>query len=483
MVGSVGIAAGVFGLVLSPASARASEPPNAATNANEDIAFAKRLSSAFKAVARNVEPSVVHITSLRKQLIQRNMFDPGEVRTAPNGLGSGVIVGTDGTIVTNNHVVKDAEQLRVRLWDGKEFDAVLVGRDQATDLAVIRISQTETGASQTFQAAKFGDSETLDVGEWVVAIGSPFGLSNTVTAGIVSAKGRTGVGPVDPRARTYQDFIQTDAAINPGNSGGPLVNLQGEVVGINSAIATRSGAYDGVGFSIPQAIVKPVLDNIVKNGKVVRGWLGVGLSEASAEEMGAVGGVGVGASGVMVKAVEPESPAAKAGIVDGDIIVSFDGKPVNEQRLRNNIAISEPGTRAVLSVARDGKTRDITVTLGDLAQATATARGNVYVRPLGAMVRSYSALTRQQQQMVLGIRVGSRGKMPSDMAGATILDIEPDSPFVSNLQAGDLVVAVDGKDVATAEDFAKALERINLREGVRLNIIRNGERGWVDLKQ
>jgi serine protease Do len=432
---------------------------------DQDLAFANRLSTAFKTVASQVEPSVVHITSLQRVRVRRSMFDAGMDRVVPAGLGSGVIIDADGTIVTNNHVVKQAEQLLVRLTDGREFEARVIGRDEATDLAVLKVE------GENLVPAKFGDSERLDVGEWVVAIGSPFGFSNTVTAGIVSAKGRS----LTPRetGRTYEDFIQTDAAINPGNSGGPLLNLRGEIIGINTAIASRSGAYEGLGFAIPSAIVRAVVDNIRANGRVVRGWLGVELVDmTSAMENARSSREGVrvnapnnGARGVLVRRVLEESPAARAGLREGDIITRFRGNLVNEQRLRTAIAITPPGTKAEVEVQREGERVVLTAELGDLN----TALGNVFVPRLGMSVRTVTPAIAQE----LGYR---------DIAGVVVVEMEPDGKAAAGrLRVGDVIVRVDNRDVADAAAFERALTRADAR-GVRLDVVRDGMAGYLVLE-
>ncbi|MFZ4573840.1 MAG: S1C family serine protease, partial [Phycisphaerales bacterium] len=293
----------------------------------EDVAFAKRLSRVFKSVAGQAEPAVVHITSLNRVRYRRDFFDRvGEEQIVPSGLGSGLIVSADGYVLTNHHVVKQADKLTVKLTTGEELDAKLIGSDEATDLAVIKIE------GKDLPYLKFGDSEALEVGEWVVAIGSPFGFSSTVTAGIVSAKGRS-ISPSEG-APAYQDFIQTDAAINPGNSGGPLLNLDGEVIGVNSAIATRTGGYEGIGFAIPASIARPVMESIILHKRVLRGWIGVGMKDATTRQL-----EGKSPQGVVITEVADESPAAAAGVAPGDIIVGFQGKSFNEQRLRNAISL------------------------------------------------------------------------------------------------------------------------------------------------
>ncbi len=447
-----GLVASAGALTMTPATAMAqstvakSVPFDASNDVQEldaDIAFANSLSKAFKRVASKVEPSVVHITNVQRVRVRRSMFDMGIERTVPAGLGSGVIISDQGYIATNNHVVQQAEKLLVKLTDGREFEAKVIGRDEATDLAVIKID------APNLVAAPFGASEQLEVGEWVVAIGSPFGFSNTVTAGIVSAKGRS----LTPRetGRVFEDFIQTDAAINPGNSGGPLLNLRGEIIGINTAIASRTGAYEGLGFAIPSAIVRTVVDNIVQNGRVVRGWLGVELADAAEQ------------SGVRVQRVLEDSPADKAGLHEGDVITRFRGAMVNEQRLRTAIAISSPGSKAEVDLVRDGKPMKLTAELGDLNMAL----GNTYVSQLGASVRTVTTEVARS----LGYR---------DIKGVVVIEMDPNGKAaMGRLQTGDVIVRVDGRDIADAEEFNTRLANGNMSKGVRLDVVRDGMAGYL----
>jgi len=440
------------GAAAYPARALAQAVPPATTtpDAAEDIAFAKRLSKAFKNVASTVEPSVVHITSFNRVRYQRTPFDRPRTQVVPTGLGSGFIVNQAGYIVTNNHVVQQAEALKVKLFDGREFEATVIGRDQTTDLAVIKIDPA--AGSTALNPARFGDSDLLDVGEWVVAIGSPFGLSNTVTAGIVSAKGRA-ITPREDAGRVHEDFIQTDAAINPGNSGGPLLNLQGEVVGVNSAIATRTGGYEGIGFAIPSDIARTVVDNIIANGRVIRGGLGVELTDAPAPQPG-----DARSAGVLVNRVMEDSPAAKAGLIEGDIITKFQGKALNETRMRTAIAITPPGTKVALEVLRDGKPQQIAATLGDQSSIT----GGPLMETLG-----------------LAVRPATRNRI----AGVEVIAIAPQSVAQANdIHVGDLIVAVDDTNVPTAQAFEAAIANIDLRRGCRLQIIRDRMRGYIDIR-
>ncbi len=428
-----------------------SAPPATPTSdaaAPEDIAFARRLSNAFKSVAQNVEPSVVHVTQ-RNRVYTRDWFGtPISSSIRETGLGSGFVISRDGYIVTNNHVIvsgsRAAEEIKVRFFDGRELTARLVGRDEPTDIAVLRVDPDDLPSNVT--PVTFGDSDALEVGEWVVAIGSPFGLSNTVTAGIVSAKGRS----ITPRetGRVHEDFIQTDAAINPGNSGGPLLNLQGQVIGINSAIASRTGGYQGIGFAIPSNIAKAVVENIIAHGKVVRGWLGVGLSDASP-------------TGVTIETVAEDSPAERAGLKAGDIITRFQGRALNEARLRSAIALTPPGTRVVLEVLRDGKPREIAVTLADQA----TAIGYTDIPALGMRVRT---LTPEMAEAIGQPR----------LRGVMVMELDPDSrAAAAEFQPGDVISGYRQGNatgqITSAEQFRKLASSVNYANGIQFNVTRS----------
>lgn len=437
-------------------------PATDAAVAAEDIAFANRLSKAFKSVASKVEPSVVHITSLQQVTPVRYDFfgrpvSRGTPRLQPAGLGSGVVVSDDGYVVTNNHVVKGADELRVKLSDGSELKATLVGRDDLTDLAVLKIERGSDSPVK-FHAVAYGNSDELEVGEWVVAIGSPFGLSRTVTAGIVSARGRS----ITPRetGRTQEDYIQTDAAINPGNSGGPLLNLRGEIIGINSAIASRTGGYEGIGFAIPGNTARTVMENIVKNGRVVRGWMGVGLEDAKPLQTKGY------PSGVSVTQVLPNSPADKAGLKEGDVITRFRGSAVNENRLRTAIAITPPGVSADIEVLRAGEVKTIQVVLADQESAV----GNITIGALGLTVQTLTAAEAR--------RFGYQNAI-----GARVLKVDPrgraananPSPF----QEGDVIIGIKGDEVKDADELARIAESLDYNRGVSLQVIRDTEKGQL----
>ena len=324
----------------------------------------------YAAVARAVMPAVVNISSLK--VIRTYEYSPFLVdpffrdffgRQFPGlvvpreqremSLGSGVFVDERGTILTNYHVVEQAQEVKVALSDGRETKARILGADQRTDLAVLRVEK------DSLPHAVMGDSEKMEVGDVVLAVGNPFGLGETVTMGIISAIGRGSLGLAD-----YEDFIQTDAAINPGNSGGALVSTRGEVIGINTAIYSRSGGYQGIGFAIPSNMAREVLESIVKTGRVVRGYTGLAIQGLTPELARAFGLDD--ARGAVVAGVDQDGPAAEAGLRRGDVIVSFRGRPVvSDNDVRTQLSRLKPGERAVLEIARDGRRREVTMVLSE----------------------------------------------------------------------------------------------------------------------
>ena len=415
-----------LGLVLAAGMAL----PGLASAQGQGLENLRQTGQAFRAVAKEVSPAVVFI-QVEKTTEQPQMspfaspfngpFGDDFFRrffgTPPQGhghgtmpkremraQGSGFIISPDGLIMTNNHVVGGADKVTVRLHDGREFTAKVVGTDPPTDVAVIKIDAND------LPVAQLGDSDKLEVGDWVLAIGNPFGLSHTLTAGIVSAKGRSGIGLAD-----YENFIQTDAAINPGNSGGPLVNLDGQVVGINTAIFSRSGGYMGIGFAIPINMAKQIRDQLVENGTVTRGQLGVyiqDLTDDLAQSFGLKD-----SKGILISKVIEDSPAAKAGLKQGDIVLKADGKPVGKvNEFRNGIAMTAPGTVVRLDILRNGKPEQIKVTIGKRDTKTASEAGGVekndHLRPLPAVPDSRPGGTPRLpgRQRRTGGR--SRGRLP-----------------------------------------------------------------------
>jgi len=357
------------------------------------------------------------------------------------GVGSGFIVSRDGTILTNNHVVEQADQIKVKLANGKEYDAKVVGRDPKTDLALLKID----GASN-LQPLTLGDSDDLKVGSWVVAIGSPFGLEQTVTAGIVSAKGRViGSGP-------YDNFIQTDASINPGNSGGPLINMKGEVVGINTAIIASG---QGIGFAIPINMAKEITPQLQEKGRVTRGWLGVSIQEVTPELAKSFGLKEK--KGALVAQVVSGSPAEKAGIEQGDIIVEFDGKEVSDSKDLPRIVASTPVGKAVtVKLSRDGKILDRQVKVGEMEEKVEVAKRLTSHKPLGITVQNLTPEIAKG----LGLKKDT---------GVVVTRVEPGSPAANaGVQAGDVIREVDRKPVKDVDDFVQKIEKAKDKENILL---------------
>ena len=376
---------------------------------------------------------------------------PGGPHALPRrGLGSGFIIDAKGLIVTNNHVVENAEKITVKLSDEREFSAKVVGRDPMTDVAVIQISD----GSGKFPVAPLGDSSSLQVGEWVVAMGSPFGLANSLTAGVVSAKGRH-IG-----AGNYDNFIQTDASINPGNSGGPLVNLQGEVVGINTAIFSRSGGNLGIGFAIPIDLAEEILPELIKNGKVTRGWLGVSIQRVTPEIAQSLGMEK--SRGALVANVSEDSPAAAAGIKTGDVIVEYNGSKIEESnQLPILVARTEVGERVKATIVRDKKQMPITIKVGELKEQKVVASGPKEGK-LGVTVQN---LTPQLAES-LGL---------DRATGVVVTSVQPQSAASeAGLRRGDVILEVNRTQIKNADGFQKAVNEAKPGSNL-LFLIRRGD--------
>ena len=433
----------------------------------------------FSELAQKVSPAVVNIRTVktmkgggrvfrhfspgpwgeddpRKDFFDR-FFGPEQQREfKQRSLGSGFIISQDGYIVTNNHVVEDADEIRVILKDGKEFDATIEGRDPNTDLALIKIK-----SDKPLPSLALGNSESLKVGEWVVAIGSPFGLEQTVTAGIISAKGRViGSGP-------YDDFLQTDASINPGNSGGPLLNMEGEVIGINTAIIAGGS---GIGFAIPINMAKGIIDQLKQHGEVVRGWLGVQIQDLT-KEMSEYHGA-KDKKGALVLEVIEGNPAAKAGIKAKDIITEVNGKPIESVRDLTRIIADIPvGDTAVVTVIRNGKQEKIKVNIAK-RDAKETA----------------SKTTKEKPDDDLGIRVTDitpemvqRYELP-EKSGVIVTNLAPDGKAAeAGLQPGDVIKEINHQEINSLDDYRKAIAAAESAKEISI-FVRRQRAGFLVIK-
>ncbi|MCZ6793600.1 MAG: DegQ family serine endoprotease [Planctomycetota bacterium] len=445
--------------------------------ASNPLGSVQDLSVAFKHVARALKPSVVNIRSIKLVRSPSREFpfsDPfweffgdrlrPRDRRSPNesfkqsGLGTGVVVSEDGYIVTNHHVVADADEVRVKLFDDREYTARVVGTDPKTEVALIKIDE------DGLRPATLGNSDEVEVGEWVLAMGNPFGLDQTLTAGIVSAKGRGNVGIIEGG---YENFIQTDAAINPGNSGGPLCNLRGEVIGINTAIFSRSGGYMGIGFAIPVNMVKRIKDALLTDGRVVRGYLGVYIQDLDRRLARSFGHDGKG--GALVGRVEAGTPADEAGLREGDIITRLDGTDVeNTADLRNRIAARRPGTEVDLVIFREGREKKLSLKVGELPTRVASSTPDDSVRKLGMTVETLTA------------ELARRSGLDEDLPGVVVTSVTPLSAADrAGIRRGDIVLKIQRQSVSDTASFRRELERHDLEDGVRLRIRRGSNSFYV----
>lgn len=417
--------------------------------------------SSYASIVKRVSPSVVKITvETKAHLVEGNSNFPGlddpffrhffggrapQMRTpAQTGLGSGVIISKDGFIVTNNHVVEGADRITVTLDDGSDHQAKIVGRDPQTDIAVIRIE------GKDLPAVEMADSETLEVGDRVLAIGNPFGIGETVTSGIVSAKGRR-VGILSD-VNGYENFIQTDAAINPGNSGGALVDIKGRLVGINTAILSRSGGFQGVGLAVPSDVVSNIASNLAQNGKVVRGYLGISIQDitpALAESFNLKE-----RKGALIAEVTPGSPAEKAGLQDGDIITELNGDAIKDSNsLSFKVGSIAPKSEIRLEVLRDGKSKEITATTGERKGAKDSENGQAIGSNdtgvlNGVAVADLTPTSRRQM------------RIPSRVQGALITDVAPDSAAArSGINPGDVILEINRQEVESADEAVRLTEK------------------------
>lgn len=452
--------------------------PTVAAEEDQDIQALQRTSRAFARITKAAKPAVVFIKvektlgggptlgpffefndpfdlfsdEFYERFFRRRFPERRQPREFKQmGQGSGFIISADGSILTNHHVVGDADRITVNLADGREFPANLVGTDPRSDVAVIQIE------GENLPVLPLGNSDTLAEGEWVIAIGNPFGLSHTTTIGVVSATGRNVVGIAD-----YEDFIQTDAAINPGNSGGPLINIQGEAVGINTAIFSRSGGYMGIGFAIPINMAKTIAQQLIDTGKVVRGYLGVSIQALTPDLAKSFDLEHT--TGVVVAEVNSDSPAEKAGLQSGDVIVELNDTSVDGVgTLRNQIALLSPGTQVELGIIRRGEKRTITVEIGELP-ATQMASGtptNV-TEKFGFAVQDLTPELARQ----FGYETGS---------GVLITNVMPGSPAaLAGLRQGTLIREVNRKKITNTGEFREALAASEASSAVLL-LVQDGQ--------
>jgi serine protease Do len=460
LVMAVALAGAGYGM---SSAVKAADQPSAAVTKVSDIPM---VPANFSDLAEKVRPGVVNIQVV-KTVKNAGFGFPNAFRTPfgdffgpfseenphrspeQQGVGSGFVISSDGYILTNNHVIDDATQIKIKLSDGKEYDAKVVGRDPKTDLALLKAE----GASN-LHPLQLGDSDSLKVGNWVVAIGSPFGLEQTVTAGIVSAKGRViGSGP-------YDNFIQTDASINPGNSGGPLLNTEGQVIGINTAIFSQSGGNVGIGFAIPVNMAKEIVPQLEEKGHVTRGWLGVGIQKITPELAKSFGLKDE--KGALVSQVAKGGPADKGGIETGDVIVEFDGKKVADMNDLPRVVASTPvGKTVPVKVLRGGNVVDREVKIAEMEQKEEVA--NVSTRkPLGMTVQNITPEIAKG----LGLKTET---------GVVVASVVPGSPAAkADIRSGDVIQQVNKKPVKDVEDFKQKIENAKDQETILL-LIQRGE--------
>ena len=441
-------------------------------------------SNGFTDVAKAVTPAVVNITTVTVEKMSENRGVPDELRErmeeyfggpggpfGPRGFrrpygpgeprdhrgggqGSGVIVSPDGYILTNNHVIDGARTVTITLPDKREFTGTIVGADPKTDLAVVKIE------GQNLPTVSWGDATKLQVGEYVLAEGNPFGLNSTVTLGIVSALGRGRMGITQ-----YEDFIQTDAAINPGNSGGALVNAKGELVGINTAIFSQTGGYQGVGFAVPTSMSRPIYDSLVKNGKVVRGFLGVSIQDLT-QNLATSFGL-KDAKGALVSDVQDGSPAGQAGLNQGDIITIYQGSLVEDAvALQRQVTKTAVGTKVTIRVIRDGYEKNLTVTIGEQPETRKTAKVAT-----GELDYAFAGVAVQDLDRDTAKELGVRGKAQ----GVVVTAVEPDSGAEkAGVMRGDVIREINRQLVKSVKDFEKVSSGLKKGEHVLILIDRRG---------
>ncbi|MCE5312655.1 MAG: DegQ family serine endoprotease [Nitrospiraceae bacterium] len=432
-------------------------PAGAASDNSSEVL--SKFGEELAGISAKVKPAVVNISTTRTIKAPAFPFsmpffrDQAPQKRKVNSLGSGVIASADGYILTNSHVIEGADDIIVKLSDNKEYKGRIIGLDSRSDIAVIKIDE------KNLSTIKWGDSDQLKVGQVVLAVGNPFGLSQTITMGIVSAIGRSGIGITD-----YEDFIQTDAAINPGNSGGALVNTNGELIGLNTAIFSTSGGYQGIGFAISSNMTKNVMNSIINQGRVVRGWLGVQI-QALNPELAKQFSI-KDDSGVLIADVIEAGPAEKAGLKRGDIITEYDGKQVsNALGLRNLVAATAPGAKVKVTVLRNGKPLIVPVVIGELpaedgetqsvSETADNSLSGVYVQDV-------------TDEVVAELNLGKKIK------GVLVTKIEEKSPALGVLMPGDIIMEINRKPITSTKEFTAEAKKITKQKDI-LVLIKRGK--------
>ena len=449
---------------------------DSASSRRKDVEVLSRAANAFSEIARKSSPAVVSISTLKSSDTTEadavHSAVLGNAEPTLLGIGSGVIISPKGLIVTNNHVVENAERMIVMLDEKHRLPAHLVGADARTDIAVIQIDQMPPTPLSTL---RFSNSDLLKVGDWAIAIGSPFGLSHSVTVGTISAKGRAQMGILDT-----EDFIQTDAAINPGNSGGPLLNTNGEMVGINTAIFSQTGSFSGIGFAIPASIARDIVSQILDHGHVDRGWLGLAAQDLDPEL--AKFFKAPTESGALISQVVPGGPAERAGILPGDVITRFDTRAINGAAdFKSTVAKTHSGSRINVSVLRDGKIIDTHLTVGappETVHHQAHAQLAGQVSPIRSQHASMGAEIKDIPQALahyLKIQVAD---------GALITHVRVGGPaFDAGLFPGDIIMSANHEDVHNAKDLVHAIQSLHASDTAVLYVMRGPkEKIYVPVK-
>ena len=440
----------------------------------------------FSEIVERVQPAVVNVAVSGRQAPGLRRLPPGPFGGPPGGgppmpgppgrppgppgqsAGSGVIISPEGYIVTNNHVVEDSSKITVTLFSGKEYSGKIIGTDPKTDLAVIKIE----GDDLPF--VSWSSSETLKVGNLVLAVGSPFGLKSSVTMGIISALGRGNVGITE-----YEDFIQTDAPINPGNSGGPLINMNGEIVGINTAIFSRTGGSEGIGFAIPVGIVKDIANSLIQSGRVVRGWMGIAIQEMTPALAQSFQLPDVHQGGVLISEVHENGPSAKSGLKRGDVILEYRGEKLKDvNHLRHIVARTRVGDGVEVKVLRDGVEKTLTVHVGERPSDDILARngGSTPLPKVDKLDNVLAGLTVE----ALTAELKKQLKLPEETAGVVVKDVQSGSAAAdAGLQQGDVIQEINRDVITSPADYQNIASKIEKESLVVLLLSRRGNNLFV----